>query len=128
MADALSRVEGSEILHMAMTVLECDLLQQIQAAYQEDVQIQEIIEALQRNPKAKKHFVWSLGVLRWKQRIVVPKYARIRKTILEWLHGSGQSGHSGRDVTVQRVKRIFYWKGLAKDVQAFVRAYGVLTM
>lgn len=32
-ADALSRVEGAEILHMAMSVLECDLLKEIQENY-----------------------------------------------------------------------------------------------
>ena len=43
-------------------------------------------------------------MLRQKQKIIVPNNEEIRKTILEWLHGSGQSGHSGRDVTVQRVR------------------------
>lgn len=35
-ADALSRKEGSEVLHMDMTVLECDLLLQIQQGYDND--------------------------------------------------------------------------------------------
>lgn len=45
-ADALSRVEGAEILHMAMTVLECDLLKRIQEEYANDTAVQEIIEGL----------------------------------------------------------------------------------
>ena len=35
-ADALSRVEGSEVLHMAMSVVECDLLKVIQEGYEKD--------------------------------------------------------------------------------------------
>lgn len=30
------RVEGADILHIAMTVLECDLLKQIQEEYEND--------------------------------------------------------------------------------------------
>ena len=56
-ADALSRVEGSEILHMVMTVLECDLMQQIQSAYQENANTKKIMEELQVNSKAKKYYV-----------------------------------------------------------------------
>lgn len=40
--------------------------------------------------------------------------------ILEWLHGSGQGGHSGRDVTIKMVKILFYRTGLAKD-QSYLR-------
>lgn len=59
------------------------------------------------------------GILRWKNKIVVPNVVALKDLILEWLHGSGQGGHSGRDVTVQRVKSLFYWKGLTKDIQAY---------
>lgn len=120
-ADALSRVEGSEVLHMAMTVLDCDLLQRIKDAYQQDPVAKKIIEELEKSKKVKKHYVWSMGILRRKQRIVVPADGEIRKMILEWLHSSSQGGHSGREVTIQRIKGVFYWKGLAKDVQAFLR-------
>lgn len=124
-ADALSRVEGSEILHMAMTVLQCDLLKQIQDCYADDGTISEIIEKLKKDSKAKKHFSWSQDVLRRKNKIVVPANVPLRNSILDWLHCSSQGGHSGRDVTVQRVKSLFYWKGLAKDIQSYLRSCGV---
>lgn len=34
-------------------------------------------------------------------------------------------GHSGRDVTHQRVKNIFYWKGMIKDIQQYIRSCSV---
>lgn len=77
-ADALSRVEGSEILHMAMTVLQCDLLQQIQEGYVEDTVLKDLIEELKQNPIAKKHFSWSQGILRRKNKIVVPQSGLLR--------------------------------------------------
>lgn len=120
-ADALSRVEGTEILHMALSVLECDLLKQIQEAYESDVLIKAVIEGLKEKPLSKKNFTWSQEILRRKSKIVVPSNEAIRTSILQWLHCSGLGGHSGRDVTHQRVKSLFYWKGMSKDIQKFIR-------
>lgn len=124
-ADALSRVEGAEVLHMAMTVLECDLLKQIQACYESDPSIKEIITELQQKPLAKKHYSWSQDILRRKSKIVVPESIPLRDKILEWLHCSGSGGHSGRDATHQRVKSLFYWKGMSKDIQSYIRSCNV---
>ena len=63
--------------------------------------------------------------MRRKSKIVVPDDTELRNSILNWLHCSSQGGNSGRDVTVQRVKGLFYWKGLAKDIQAYLRSCGV---
>ncbi|CAA7028426.1 unnamed protein product [Microthlaspi erraticum] len=109
-ADALSRVEGSEVLHMALSVLECDLLKQIQAGYLTDTWIQSVISDLQTKPGEKTQFTWNRDILRRKSKIVVPAIDSVRNAILEWLHCSGIGGHSGRDATHQRVKGIFYWK------------------
>lgn len=120
-ADALSRVDGSEVLHMAMSVLECDLLKQIQEAYDTDIVVKGLIEELKVKPGSHKHFTWAQGILRRKSKIVVPASGPIRGSILHWLHGSSSGGHSGRDVTHQRVKSLFYWKGMSKEIQQFIR-------
>ncbi|CAA7033213.1 unnamed protein product [Microthlaspi erraticum] len=121
-ADALSRVEGAEILNMAMSVLECDFIQQIQAGYDSDIELQELIGELKLKPQARKHYSWSQNIVRRKSKIVVPHTPLLRGKILDWLHSSGSGGHSGRDAMHQRVKGLFYWKGMSKDIQAFIRA------
>ena len=125
MADALSRVTGSEVLHMALSVLECDLLQQIKNAYTSDPTLHNLIDELERTPTSHPQFTWSRGLLRRKSKLVVPGNVTIRNAILEWLHCSGIGVHSGRDATHQRVKSLFYWKGMSKDIQAFVRSCSV---
>lgn len=45
----------------------------------------------------------------------------IKKTILHWLHDSPFGGHSGRDVTATRIKSLFFWKGMTKDIINYVR-------
>lgn len=52
----------------------------------------------------------------------MPAQVTLREMILNWLHVSSHEGHSGKDVTVPRVKSFFYWKGMAKDIQAYIRA------
>lgn len=47
-ANALSRVEGAEIVHMAMSVLECDLLLKIREAYDGDNNTKELIKKLKK--------------------------------------------------------------------------------
>ncbi|CAA7040955.1 unnamed protein product [Microthlaspi erraticum] len=95
-ADALSRVEGAEILNMAMSVLECDFIQQIQAGYDSDIELQELIGELKLKPQARKHYSWSQNIVRRKSKIVVPHTPLLRGKILDWLHSSGSGGHSGR--------------------------------
>ena len=110
---------------MDMYVLDCDLIKEIQEGYNQDRAVAEIIEKLKKDPKAKKHYSWVHNILRRKSKIMVPAINELRQRILEWLHSSGVGGHSGRDVTMQRVKGIFYWKGLSKDVHAYIRSCGV---
>lgn len=114
-ADALSRVEGAEVLHMAMSVLECDILKDIQKHYETDKDLM-MITALKGDPAAKKHYSWTQFVLRRKSKIVVPHDVQLRNSILQWMHCSGSGGHSGRDDTYQKVKSLFYWKGMVVDI------------
>lgn len=45
-ADALSRVEGSEVLSMALSVTDCDLFKRIQDGYDKDPVTKKLIEEL----------------------------------------------------------------------------------
>lgn len=120
-ADALSRVEGSEVLSMAISVMDCDLMKKIQSSYEHDPQIKELIAELKKKPDYKKHFTWKQDTLRRKSKLVIPNNGELRQTILNWLHKSSSGGHSGRDATHQRVKSLFYWKGMSKDIQYYIR-------
>ena len=97
-ADALSRMDGAEVLHMALFVLECDLLKQIHETYDKDNKVKELIASLKKKPLSKKHYSWSQEVLRRKNKIVIYDDPLIKQAILEWLHNSSAGGHSGRDV------------------------------
>ena len=110
---------------MAMTVLDYDLMQLIKEAYQTDDCCKTLIVDLTLKPNGTKHYSWVQGVLRRKSKIVVPNVVSLKDKVLEWLHCSGQGGHSGRDVTMQRVKGLFYWKRMIKDIQYYLRSCSV---
>lgn len=40
--------------------------------------------------------------------------------ILEWLHASPVGGHLGVKATDQRIKALFHWKCMLRDIIAFI--------
>ena len=94
-----------------------------------DAQIMAIINKLQRkNAEAAKiatQFFLNDGSLfrqpdkGWTApRLVVPE--SLRMYILREFHGSGLAGHSGKNKTLKMICEFFYWKGMCRDVAAFI--------
>lgn len=53
--------------------------------------------------------------------MVVGANQELKRKILHWVHTSSVGGHSGRDATLKRLKHLFYWKGMNKEVQQYIR-------
>ena len=70
-ADALSRVQSTELFSLVATLITTDLAQRIEASWIEDEKLQAIIEKLKAGKVAKKHYVWSNNQLLRKGKIVV---------------------------------------------------------
>lgn len=80
----------------------------------------EVIQQLQ-NGQSHKHYTWDQQQLRRKGKLVVGPDSGLRLKLLQWGHDSSIGGHSGRDATITRIKGLFHWKGLNKEVSAYVR-------
>lgn len=119
-ADALSRVTGSEILCMALSVINSNLSKLIEESYKLDLNFQQLLSKLSQGQNIH-NFSLVDGLLRRKGKIVIGPDDNLKKSILEWLHSSHQGGHSGRDATLKRIKALFYWKGMSTYVSNFVR-------
>lgn len=61
------------------------------------------------------------GLLRRKGKLVIGSDDSLRTKIIKWLHSDPESSHSRRELTMKRIKSLFHWKGLTKDVRPFVR-------
>ncbi|KAL8161992.1 hypothetical protein V2J09_013481 [Rumex salicifolius] len=101
--------------------IQCCNMEQSKSAVQYP-EVRQVIVELEADPSAKKHFVWKDGLLRRKNKLVIANSPELKDKLLTWLHSSGLGGHSGRDATIQRVKSLFYWKGMSKSIQQFIRS------
>ncbi|KAJ0854088.1 putative nucleotidyltransferase, Ribonuclease H [Helianthus annuus] len=123
-ADALSRVQGSEIFQMSLSSLDPILWQRIQQGWQTDPDTKAVIEQLSKGV-AVPNRSWNGFMLKRKNKLLIPNDAQLRKDILSLCHASNMGGHSGVKATNMRLKQMFYWKGSSKQVQQFVKECGI---
>lgn len=88
-ANVLSRVQGSELLLMAISVIHSDLQQRIVNNYALDLNLTTLVEQLQQGGLLA-NFALTDGLLRYKGKIVVGPDVNLHKTILDWHHNSSQ--------------------------------------
>lgn len=119
--DALSRVTGSEILCLALSTIESDLLDTVVQSWDLDSHLQHIMEKLQQWD-THSHYSWLNNQLRRKGELVVRPDTSLKKKRLDWGHTSPVEGHSGREAIMRRLKSIFHGKGMNREVSAFVRS------
>ena len=118
--DALSKVQGFKLLILAMTVVTSDLHAKIKASYLLDVEFTPKLNMLQQG-ETITHYSMVGGLLKRKNRIVVGTDEQLRSSIISWHHGSFEVGHIGKDATIMRVKRFFYWRNMVKHIRQFIR-------
>jgi len=114
-ADALSRVQGAELLILAISSITSDILDHIKASYLLDNNIQHVLGQLEKGHKVS-HYSLQGGLLRKKGRLMVGPDMALRDQILQWVHDSPFGGHSGREATLKRLKSLFCWRGMTKAV------------
>lgn len=120
-ADALSRVEGAEMLPMLLNNAATNLLSSIQNSWVADPYLQGIITDLKRDDQTHPKFTWSQDQLRRLGKLVVGNDDEVKTSILRWLHDSAVGGHSGRDVTTARIKSLFFWKHMTKEIAEYIK-------
>ena len=119
-ADALSRVQGLELLFMAISLVDTNLETLIKQSYHLDDNLITIVEELQDKLEFAG-FSLRAGLLRKHKKIVVGPNTRLRNQLIHWQHASPEGGHSGRDLNIRRIRNIFHWKGLNKHVRQYIR-------
>ena len=92
----------------------------VQLSYKEDVPTQHIIAALSIAGSRVPGYELKDGILYYKKRIWVGTDQQLHNRILHSLHSSPARGHSGIHATYQRVRSLFAWTGLKKEVTQFV--------
>nr|CAJ00278.1 hypothetical protein [Lotus japonicus] len=120
-ADALSRASHGELFQLSVSSVSSELWGLLTQAYAADEALQQLISQVLAQPQLHAHYSVVDGFLFRKHRLMIPNNSQVRTLILEWLHSSHQGGHSGIRATVVRIKSLFFWKGLSKDVADFIQ-------
>ncbi|GKA86442.1 retrotransposon-related protein [Tanacetum coccineum] len=120
-ADALSRTSSPSLQTMVITDISNDLLQRIQASWEGDPSIQQIINQIKDGPVAGSKFTWQSDQLRRNGKLVIGENDNLRQKLLKFYHDEPMGGHSGVEASYKRLKVVFYWKGMKKSVREHVR-------
>ncbi|PKI64041.1 hypothetical protein CRG98_015573 [Punica granatum] len=118
-ADALSRISGQELHHMALSVVSSSFLDRIQGSWNKDPK--KLITELKKSSKAHPKFTWNGEQLRRKGRLIVGSDSSLRQDIIAAYHSSLVGGHFGAQATAKRIASLLHWKGMWKQVKQFVR-------
>ncbi|XP_071906044.1 uncharacterized protein [Coffea arabica] len=113
------RLEKLKILFGNLS-LKSPLLEHIKEAQKSDPVIQKNLEKVQKG-EILDFKLGSEGVLRFRDRIVIPADEEIRKEILEESHRSKYTIHPGVTKMYHDVKSLYWWEGLKKDVAEYVQ-------
>lgn len=77
--------------------------------------------ALSINPSSIPKYLYTKGVIRYKGRVFIGAVTELRRRLISIMHESAVGRHSGNLVTYQRMKTLFYWPGMKKEIEAFVQ-------
>jgi transposase InsO family protein len=116
-ADALSRRDSNLL---SLTVIQPTWTESVEHSYIQDTQCQELLQKLCLSPTAHPPITLNAGLLRYKGRIYIGKDAELRKQIMHSFHASVIGGHSGIVASYQRLKRLFYWPGMKKELTRYI--------
>ena len=133
-ADALSRKTGSEDLDdqqelsEAVSSLFCidfrvdttsslflisfpnpTWIEELKASYQEDAEVQQILQSIAGGSDAPGKFSLQNGLLLYKGRIFLGRNCSLKTKVLSLVHDSPLGGHSGYLKTFHRAKRDWFW-------------------
>jgi hypothetical protein len=92
----------------------------VENSYKSNYVYTNLITQLAVNSQVVPHYSLHSGIIRYKGRVCVGNDEALKNKILTSIHSSAIRGHSGIRVTLQRVKRIFYWPHLKRIVENFV--------
>ncbi|CAM8999660.1 unnamed protein product [Rhodiola kirilowii] len=120
-ADALSRIPDSHLLSTILSQAHQGFYDSIKLLWHSDPMLSKLITEIQANPATHPKFTFTDGELRHRGKLVIGNDSNVKLQIFRWLHDSAIGGHSGRDATLYRVKSLFYWPGMSKEVHNYVR-------
>lgn len=123
-ADALSRRPATETC-TAVSAVTPRWIETITDGYTRDPKATQLLIELALKSPNDQGYDLHQGVIRYKGRVWLGSHTAAHQAVLQALHNSGLGGHSGSLVTYQKVKQLFHWPNMRKDIENFVQQCSV---
>ena len=126
-ADALSRQEDTteKGTQWAIYTPIVNWADQLKDSYKTDPEIQTIMQQLDQETIGSLKYHLMGGILYYKHRVYISQSNPIKNDILNYIHDSPSSGHTGFERTLKRARRDLFWVGMKSDIQTYIKHYEV---
>ena len=92
------------------------------SSWDSDPELRKLIHKLCIMKDDIKGFSFMNQQLRWNgQSVIGSDTSSLRAEIITLWHASVHGGHSGIDHIYRRITSLFYWKGLGRDVEDYIK-------
>lgn len=119
-ADALSRVSHDHSV-LAISQGIPAWMEQIVQTYEQDDKCLELPAQLSIDSDFAPNYSLKNGVLKYKNKLYVGSNGELRTQLIQNFHKSVFGGHSGEKATLNRLKLVFHWPQMQKDVKSLVK-------
>lgn len=119
-ADALSRV-GHLFSLQAVSEVQPIWIQEVLNSYSIDPRAQSILTRLAVHSPVEEGYSLEKGLIRYKSKVWIANNSALQTKLISTFHSSAVGGHSGGKATYYRLKQLFHWKGMKRDVEEFVK-------
>ena len=108
----------AEVLaHIALVL---DLLEQIIIEQRQDTSEIPHIKKLIAEGRGPQFSIDEQGIVRFKNRLVVPSNEEIRRKILDEAHHSKLSIHNGSNKMYHDLRHLYWWSNMKQDITKYV--------
>ena len=107
---------------MAVSSVKHQWLSDVVAGYQSDPSALELLTRLATQSSLVLPFSLQHGIIRHNGHVWLGSNKSVQQLVLQAFHSEPVGGHSGAPATYQRIKRLFFWPGMKKDIWNFVQS------
>jgi hypothetical protein len=102
-----------------------DLLEQTIIEQKQDVLEITHIKKLMAEGHGPHFSIDEQGVVKFKNQLVVPKSADLRRKILEKAHNSNLSIHPGSNKMYHDLHHLYWWPNMKQDITKYIAEYDI---
>uniref|UniRef100_A0A0A8YDI1 Integrase catalytic domain-containing protein n=1 Tax=Arundo donax TaxID=35708 RepID=A0A0A8YDI1_ARUDO len=103
-----------------LTTLIPDWVNDVKASYAADPKCQELFDYISGNSSRVSLYTSEDGIIYYKKIIFVGESEELRLNLIENFHCSAFGGHSGMRATYHRIKKVFFWPNMKRQVEEFI--------